>query len=371
MLDVRSVSKTYGRAADRRDRVVALDGVELHVAQGELVTVLGPSGCGKTTLLRALAGFETPDSGTIVIDDREVFGPGRRTVPAHDRGIGFVPQEGALFPHLSVAQNVGFGLRQLTARDRRARVMETLDLVGLAHVAKRRPHQLSGGQQQRVALARAIAPGPRVILLDEPFASLDEYLRESLRADVRALLSTLGTTAVLVTHDREEALVLGDRVAVMREGRMVQVAEPRATYFEPVDLELARFLGEAVVVDGEVSAGASGPVQVSCIFGTLPAATWDGVGGHCRVLIRPENIRVRPLVEPEARAAQTDRAGLDAPGVLGTIREQTFYGHDGVLHVQVPPLPEHIPVRVLGGHPYHVGDRVRLVVADPVCTYSS
>ncbi len=338
--------KTFG--GDGSARSLALDGVDLHIAAGELVTVLGPSGCGKTTLLRVIAGFEVPDSGTVQVAGRTVVGD--RFVPAHDRGIGLVPQEGALFPHLSVAQNVGFGLSRMPARERRARVAETLELVGLAGFGSRRPHELSGGQQQRVALARAIAPGPEIVLLDEPFSALDEYLRESLRAEVRALLKRLGTTAVMVTHDQEEALAMGDRVAVMRAGRVIQVGPPRETYFQPADLELARFLGEAVVVDGHVQDDA----RVACAFGDLAVACANGCRGLCDVLIRPENIRV-------------DESG--AAGLVGTIADQTFYGHDGMLRVDVPALGAQVPVRVLGDHPHRVGDEVRLVVDRAVCTY--
>ncbi len=375
MLELQNVTKIFGKVPG--EQVEALKNVNFHVEKGELVTVVGPSGCGKTTLLRAIAGFETPDSGSISVAGSAVFAPAARTAPAHERGIGLVPQEGALFPHLSVAQNVGFGLTGLSRRERRARIEEALDLVGLAHLGRRRPHELSGGQQQRVALARALAPGPRIVLLDEPFSALDEYLRETLRTEVRELLASLGTTAILVTHDQEEALALGDRVAVMRDGEVVQVGKPKETYFQPLDLELARFLGEAVVVGGEARpdthigcAGAaecmatggpacSGAASVSCVFGTLPVASWHGQAGLCDVLIRPENIRVLP-------AEDTSR-----PGLVGTIREHTFYGHDGVLRIDVPELAEQISVRVLGDHEYDVGNQVRLVVDRPVTTYSS
>lgn len=361
MLEVRNLSKVFGRGSG--DRVVALDAVDLDVAAGEIVTVLGPSGCGKTTLLRLIAGFETPDGGSIRVAGRQVLGPGRRPMAAHERGIGLVPQEGALFPHLSVAQNVGFGLTQLSGRERRARVHETLELVGLERLGRRRPHQLSGGQQQRVSLARAIAPGPRVILLDEPFSALDAYLRETLRTEVRSLLSELGTTAIVVTHDQEEALALGDRVAVMRRGQMVQIGRPWETYYQPADLELARFLGEAVVVHGEVAtadAAASARPNVTCIFGRLPVASWHGGCGRCDVLIRPENIRVTAI---------TDEPADGRPGLVGTILSHTFYGHDGVLRVAVPGLADEISVRVLGDHAFDVGEQVRLVVDRSVCTY--
>jgi len=346
VLDVRNLTKAFMRG--RASATLALNGLDLHVAEGELVTVLGPSGCGKTTLLRVIAGFEVPDSGTVDVAGREVAGG--RFVPAHERGIGLVPQDGALFPHLSVSQNVGFGLSGLGRRERRARVREALELVGLAGLDARRPHELSGGQQQRVALARAIAPGPRIVLLDEPFSALDEYLRETLRSEVRALLARLGTTTVMVTHDQEEALSMGDRVAVMRAGRIVQLDEPRQTYYQPVDLELAHFLGDAVVVSGDMHTD----TEVSCVFGVLPVADAHGSRGRCDVLIRPENLRMRPRTEP---------------GVAGIIRDQTFYGHDGLLHVDVPELGERVRVRVIGDHAYRVGDEVSLVAEHAVCTY--
>ena len=361
MLQLQGVTKDFTVTGGGTLR--ALDGVDLHVERGELVTVLGPSGCGKTTLLRSIAGFEQPDGGMITIDGHAVVGPGMRPVPAHERGVGLVPQEGALFPHLTVAQNVAFGLTGRRRGDRRRRVAEVLELVGLADAARRRPHELSGGQQQRVALARALAPDPEVILLDEPFSSLDEYLRETLRLEVRDLLRRLGATAVLVTHDQEEALALGDRVVVMRHGRIAQVGSPHETYFRPADLELARFLGEAVVVDGRLAAD-SGAATVTCAFGSLPVACAAGVSNECAVLIRPENISVHPEGTPLGGSA----AGASA-GLVGTVDGHTFYGHDGLLSVSVPELGSAVPVRVMGDRPFAVGDRVRLTVERAVCTY--
>ncbi|GAA3765801.1 ABC transporter ATP-binding protein [Microbacterium kribbense] len=357
MLETHNLTKVFGRAVGAQESILALDDVDFHVAEGELMTVLGPSGCGKTTLLRVIAGFETPDSGTVTVAGRPIVAEGARTVPAHARGIGLVPQEGALFPHLSVAQNVGFGLRRLHPCERRDRVAETLELVGLAGFGRRRPHELSGGQQQRVALARAIAPRPQVVLLDEPFSALDEYLRENLRSEVRALLTRLGTTTIMVTHDQEEALAMGDRVAVMRAGRVIQVGPPRETYFQPADLQLARFLGEAVVIKGELVGAGTDRACVSCAFGTLPVAMANGCTGPCDVLIRPENIRIG------------DVADTRSPGLVGTVREQTFYGHDGLLRVHVAQLGGDVTVRVLGDHPHRVGDDVRLTVERSVSTY--
>lgn len=364
MLQIQGLSKKFNSGSGHLEQVSALENVSLDVREGELVTVLGPSGCGKTTLLRAIAGFENPDSGSIRINGQLVYETGGRTVPAHERGVGLVPQEGSLFPHLSVAQNVGFGLKSLGRRERRTRVEETLELVSLGHLGKRRPHELSGGQQQRVALARAIAPGPRVILLDEPFSALDEYLRESLRSEVRELFTRLGVTVVLVTHDQAEALALGDRVVVMRDGRIVQVGDPRSTYYQPTDIELARFLGEAVIIRGDIASSGNNQPTVSCVFGTLPVASWHGKTGKCEVLIRPENIQISP-------ATPKMHVGAKQPGLVGTVLGQTFYGHDGVIRVKVPELAEQVSVRIMGDRSFTVGDQVQLLVDRAVSTYPS
>ncbi|MGZ5401429.1 MAG: ABC transporter ATP-binding protein, partial [Nocardioides sp.] len=216
--------------------VRAVDGVDLVVPEGSFTAVLGPSGCGKTTLLRLVAGFLTPQSGTIRFDDRMIVGEGR-SLPPQQRRVGYVPQEGALFPHLDVAANIGFGLPR--SQRRRERITEMLDLIELsADYADRSPHELSGGQQQRVALARALAPEPSVVLLDEPFSSLDASLRTSTGRAVAHALAATGTTAVLVTHDQDEALSLADQVAVMRHGRVIQIDAPRDLYRAPVDPEV-------------------------------------------------------------------------------------------------------------------------------------
>src|ERR1700723_238010 len=219
-----------------------LTGVDLEVPAGSLTAILGPSGSGKTTLLRLLAGFERADSGTITIGDTLVDGPGTYVAPERRR-IGYVPQEGSLFPHLTVEANVGFGL---SARDRRGgQAASMLEMVGLGGLGRRYPHQLSGGQQQRVALARALAIEPALVLLDEPFASLDAHMRASVRADVQRICRGAGTTAILVTHDQDEALSMADRVAVLRDGRIVQYSAPQDLYTLPADPALARFIGDA------------------------------------------------------------------------------------------------------------------------------
>ena len=214
-----------------------LNGVDLDVAPGELVTLVGPSGCGKSTLLRVLAGLVRPDSGTVGMSGRDVT-----SIPAELRRVGMVFQDNALFGHLRVGGNVAFGLRHLSRSQREARVKEMLSVVKLAYLERRFPHQLSGGEQQRVALVRALAPQPSVVLLDEPFGALDEVLREELGWEVKAILARSGTAAVLVTHDRHEALSLGDRVAVMHDGRVLQCASPREVYEQPSSRFVADFL---------------------------------------------------------------------------------------------------------------------------------
>ena len=220
----------------RSDRDV-LNGVDLSIARGELVTLVGPSGCGKSTLLRSIAGLEPLSSGTVGVADRDVT-----ALPPDKRRIGLVFQDNALFGHFRVDRNIAFGLRHLPKNERTSRVAEMLELVKLGHLARRYPHQLSGGEQQRVALARALAPNPAVVLLDEPFGALDEVLREELGWEVKAILAEQKTAALLVTHDRHEALTLGDRVAVMDAGTILQCASPRTVYDHPATRFVADFL---------------------------------------------------------------------------------------------------------------------------------
>src|SRR4051794_20698595 len=299
-LTVQDVTKSFGATP-------VLTGVDLHVPSGSFTALLGPSGCGKTTLLRLIAGFDDPDSGTIAVDDTVVAGAGR-PIAARRRGIGFVPQEGGLFPHLSVAGNVTFGLPRRERRDD-GRVRGLLALVGLdPALATRQPHQLSGGQQQRVALARALAPRPSVVLLDEPFSSLDASLRDETRQAVATALRAAGATAVLVTHDQPEALSMADQVAVLRGGRLVQLTDPRTLYRSPRDLDVATFVGEAVVLDAEIRDG-----QAQCALGTL-AVEGALAEGTSRVLLRPEQLRLVPPsgTLPHARVRSIDFYGHDA-----------------------------------------------------------
>ena len=272
--------------ARRFGDVIAVDSVDLEVRPGEMLTVLGPSGCGKTTVLRLVAGLDTPDGGTIDIGGRRVAGGGAM-VPPERRRVGMVFQDVALFPHLSVRDNIGYGLRG--DPDREVRINELLELIDLPDAARRMPHQLSGGMQQRVAVARALAPRPDVVLLDEPFSSLDAALRTQLRADVREILRAAGTAAVFVTHDQDEALTLGDRMAVMVRGRVEQIDVPEVVYGEPATPFVATFVGTTNLVHGEAGGGQAvtrfGPVR-------LIGQGSGGNRGRGLVVLRPEHLEV-------------------------------------------------------------------------------
>lgn len=297
-LRVEGVSKSFGGTEVLRD-------VSLDVASGTRLALVGASGSGKTTLLRLIAGFIEPDGGLISLDDRVLAGSGR-TVPTHRRGIGYVAQDGALFPHLSVARNIAFGLPRGPGRAERVR--ELLDLASLRpDLADRMPHELSGGQQQRVALARALAQRPGVILLDEPFSALDTGLRSATRDAVIDVLERSGVTAVLVTHDQHEALSFGHQVGVLVGGRLVQSGDPMAVYDAPIDADVALFLGDALVFPAHADADG-----VVCGFGRL-AVRHDLSGGASRVqaMVRPAQVRV-------AAAAHGAAATL-APVANGTV----------------------------------------------------
>ncbi len=270
-----------------------LRGVELAIEPGSFTAILGASGSGKTTLLRLLVGFERADAGSIAIDGRVVESDAVHLRPER-RKVGYVPQEGTLFPHLTVAENVGFGLPRAA---RAVKAAELLELVGLASHADRYPHQLSGGQQQRVALARALAIEPAVVLLDEPFASLDTRLRAQTRDDVAAILRRTGATAVLVTHDQSEALSFADAVAVIRDGIVAQLATPAELYTTPLDDDLAHFTGEANIVEATRD-----EAVLRTPLGALPAPEDSPSGGAVRVLIRPEQLALRVAGTTEATA---------------------------------------------------------------------
>jgi iron(III) transport system ATP-binding protein len=322
--------------------IPAVRDVSLDLPKGELLALLGPSGCGKTTTLRLVAGFERLDAGEIAIGGRLVAGTGYH-LPPEKRRIGMVFQEYALFPHLTVGENVAFGLHK--GANTAMRVGSVLELVGLGGFEKRMPHELSGGQQQRVALARALAPEPELILLDEPFSNLDAGLRVRVRAEVRGILRQAGATAIFVTHDQEEALSLVDCVAVLIDGVVRQIDSPQKLYRRPVDREVASFLGDAGFLPGTASGR-----QVECELGTLELLV-DQIG-QVDILLRPENVTVAP-------------AGADAPC---RVRGILFFGHDQLITVQ---LASGALVDARVGPMYHfaVGQPVSLRVDGPVMAY--
>ncbi|MBX3052184.1 MAG: ABC transporter ATP-binding protein [Caldilineaceae bacterium] len=333
-----NVTKRFGA-------VGAANGVSFGLEQGHLLALLGPSGCGKTTTLRLIAGFERADEGRIEIGGQLVAGP-RQHRPPEKRRVGMVFQEYALFPHVNVWQNVDFGLEKFEKSRRRQRVGEVLDLVGLAGLGERMPHELSGGQQQRVALARALAPEPDLILLDEPFSNLDAGLRVRVRAEVRAILKQAGATAIFVTHDQEEALSLVDEVAVMLNGRVCQMASPQKLYRQPVSRDVATFIGDANFLPGE-----SRGRQIETLLGTLESQV--PVDGPVDVLVRPENIEISPA--PSATHVHR-------------VRQQLFFGHDQLITVQLAS-GEAIDVRLGPAYTFAINQPVTVRVRGPVMAY--
>jgi iron(III) transport system ATP-binding protein len=305
-IELRGVAKRFGATP-------VLTDIDLVVPPRSMTAVLGASGSGKTTLLRLIAGFEQLDAGTISIGGR-VVDDGQRAVRPQHRGVGYVPQDGALFPHLTVAGNVNFGV----GRHDRQRVADLLDMVGLGGLGRRYPHQLSGGQQQRVALARALAVRPAVVLLDEPFSSLDASLRTGLRHDVARILAEAGTTTVLVTHDQDEALAMADQIAVLGNGRVVASADPRTLYANPPDLVAATSIGET-----NVMAAFLRDDEAACALGTV-ALRPDGhppFDGPGTVVLRPEQLILHASAE----------RGLSP----ATVVEVQYHGHDALAYVHL------------------------------------
>lgn len=309
-LELKGITHTFG---DTR----VLDDVNLTVNHSSITALLGPSGVGKTTVLRIVAGFERPTQGAVLINGR-VVADTDTWIPPHERGISIVPQEGALFPHLSVGENVAFGLKKRKSSTARVRVNEMLDLVGLPDTYNKRPSELSGGMQQRVALARALATNPAVVLLDEPFSALDAGLRESLREHVVEILRTAGATALWVTHDQDEALSTADTVAILLGHKIAQVSDPVSVYRLPDTTEIADFVGEAVSFNGFVLDGGA---TATCVFGTLELLR-PHTTGATTVVIRPEQFEITTPTDPLARS-------------VGEVLNTRYFGHDGTVEVRL------------------------------------
>ena len=321
-----------------------LDDLSFSLAEGQIAALLGPSGCGKTTLLRSIAGLIQPSDGTIRFG-KQLVSLSSLVMPSHKRKIGYVPQEGALFPHLSVADNIAFGLdRSVFTKDQiRQTTKEMLSLIGLQGYESRMPNQLSGGQQTRVALARALAIKPAIVLLDEPFSALDEALRDDLRSDVINLLRASKTTAILVTHDREEALVSADVVALMRAGKIVQQGSPEAVYSKPISPAIAVSTGDALVLDAQRLADGS----TSYLFNPAAVGASSESG---QIVIRPEEITL-------------DRT-ISATSPKGRISKIDYYGHDAMVTVEV--AGQSIKVRIPGPFDFLVGEEVGVHHTGPV-----
>jgi iron(III) transport system ATP-binding protein len=335
LLEIKGLAKSFNEHTVLHD-------IDLDLTPGSTTAVVGSSGCGKTTLLRLIAGFETPDAGTITIDGRQIASQESAVAP-HRRSVGYVAQDGALFPHLTVGQNIGYGLRGASRSEVRARVRELLETVSLdASYASRRPNQLSGGQQQRVALARALARHPVLMLLDEPFSALDTGLRASTRKVVAGLLADAGVTTLLVTHDQEEALSIADQVAVMRDGRFTQVGSPQQVYRHPADRFTAEFLGDCISLPCTVVSGVA-----ECALGRVPVQAADG---PATLLLRPEQL-VATLVSDSER--------LDG---VGTVIASEFLGHDVLLTIDPAGDAAPIIVRQHSLNPAPIDAKVRIEV---------
>ncbi|NOY56381.1 MAG: ABC transporter ATP-binding protein [Actinobacteria bacterium] len=317
-VEVREVSKLF-------DSLVAVDGVSFSLEPGIFFALLGPSGCGKTTLLRMIGGFEQPDSGLILIGGEAMEG-----VPPYRRPVNTVFQDYALFPHMDVATNVGYALRQQRPRLDKAeiarRVEETLELVRLTGYERRRSWQLSGGQRQRVALARALISQPQTLLLDEPLSALDAKLRAEMRTELKSLQRKVGITFVFVTHDQQEAMSMADRVAVMRDGRILQDASPEAIYDDPVDTFVADFVGTTNLIHGHLGATEGVGVEVLCDCGIRlvgsPPRQWPAHGARVALAIRPERIGIRPRHSTEVGSA----SGIEGTHISGRVAHRTFLG---------------------------------------------
>ena len=340
-LDVSHLTVNFG------DRTV-IDDLSFNLKEGEIASLLGPSGCGKTTLLRAIAGLLQPREGTIRFGS-QLVGVSTVVLPPHKRRTGYVPQQGALFPHLNVAKNIAFGLdkKELSAQEINTTVSEMLSLIGMSGFENQMPTELSGGQQTRVALARALAVKPKMVLLDEPFSALDAELRNELRSEVVALLRKQGTTAILVTHDREEALVSSDKVVLMREGKIAQYGTPEEVYESPVSPSVAVSTGDALILNAEQAGDGSTRYAISANESISKIAMLSN--GY--VVIRPEEISV-------SKNSQQ--------GIAGTLIQLDYYGHDAMLVVKLANSSEIIRARVAGPMDFEVGDTVSVEHRGPI-----
>jgi len=322
-----------------------LDDLSFTLAQGQIAALLGPSGCGKTTLLRSIAGLIRPSEGQIRFG-KQLVSFSSVHLPPHKRKIGYVPQEGALFPHLNIMENIAFGIdRTIFTKDQiRQTTKEMLALTGMEGFGHRMPHQLSGGQQTRVALARALAIKPSIVLMDEPFAALDAELRTELRTDVINLLRSQNTTAILVTHDREEGLVSADVIALMREGKIVQSGTPEDVYSSPISPALAISTGDALILQASERADGS----TDYILNPIKSSSQSITQGH--IVIRPEEIKLNRTIS--------------ASSINGLITKIDYYGHDAMVSIDI--AKEHLQVRIPGPFDFTVGEQVALEHVGPL-----
>ncbi|MFC4278123.1 ABC transporter ATP-binding protein [Achromobacter aloeverae] len=354
-VELKQISKRFGQAQ-------ALSPLDLHVEGGQLLALLGPSGCGKTTTLRILAGFETPDTGSVHIDQRDVT-----DLPPNKRGLGMVFQNYSLFPHMTVGENIAFGLkmRRVNRSEQARRVREMLDLVRLSGYEDRHIHQLSGGQQQRIALARALITNPSVLLLDEPLGALDKNLREGMQFELRALQQRLGITSVMVTHDQEEAVTMSDRVAVMAQGRIVQIGAPQDVYARPLTRFVSEFLGTSNIFEGVLASDDSGRPAVRLddapqrLMPAAPAAALPAPGARVQVAVRPERIRL----------AANDGGALSAR-VQAVIFRGSHYAYEMSVAGRAAPVfvyhQDHRPVAGVGERVGLAWDEASAVILDEV-----